>query len=75
MESVQSGNVSEIGYDPDERTLYVRFRSGPEYRYHEVPKNVYDALREATNIGKHLFHNISGIYPFSSDINRIVRDR
>jgi hypothetical protein len=65
MDSVKSNHVSEIGYDPAERTLYVRFRSGAEYRYHEVPKDVYDNLREATSAGKFLYQQISGVYPFS----------
>ena len=65
MESVSSSNISEIGYDPAERTLYVKFRSGAEYRYHEVPQEVYDKLREATSAGKFLYQQVSGVYPFS----------
>jgi KTSC domain len=66
MEPVHgSKNISEVGYDPAERTLYVTFRSGSVYRYHEVPQDVYDKVREATSVGKYLFQNVSGIYPFS----------
>ena len=63
MESVSSTNISEIGYDPGERTLYVKFRSGYEYRYHEVPQSVYDDLRASGSAGTYLFHNVSGVYP------------
>ena len=63
MESVSSANISEIGYDTGERILYVKFRSGGEYRYHEVPQSVYDGLRAASSAGKYLFNNVSGVYP------------
>jgi hypothetical protein len=67
MESVgnSKSNVQQIGYDPTERTLYVRFRSGAEYRYREVPADVYAKLREASSAGKFLYQQISGVYPMS----------
>ena len=66
MEPVHgSSHVSEIGYDPVEKTLYVRFRSGAEYRYHEVPQTVYDQVRSATSVGKSLYQNVSGVYQSS----------
>ncbi|GAA0305537.1 KTSC domain-containing protein [Kineococcus aurantiacus] len=33
---VTSGNVASVGYDPDTRTLRVRFRSGGTYDYADV---------------------------------------
>ena len=66
MESVPgSTNVTKVGYDAAEKTLYVRFRSGAEYRYHEVPQRVYDELKSAASAGKYLHQQIVGIYPYS----------
>jgi hypothetical protein len=64
MEPVHgSSRVSEIGYDRLEKTLYVRFRSGSEYRYHEVPQVLYDESRQSASVGRFLYQNVTGVYP------------
>jgi hypothetical protein len=51
-EHCESKLVSEWGYHADSKTLGVKFRSGGEYWYFDVPQCVADAMRQAESIGK-----------------------
>ena len=42
MVSVDSANISEIGYDPDTNKLHVVFNNGALYHYSEVPQETYN---------------------------------
>lgn len=54
--------IEDFGYDPEHRTLSVRFRpSGRRYDYFGVPSDEYDALRRATSKGRYF--------------NRYIRDQ
>ena len=55
MEKVTSSNVDSLGYDPVSKTLYVTYKSGGEYSYKGVPKEVFDNLRLAPSIGKAIY--------------------
>lgn len=60
-----SRNISEIGYDPETRTLEVAFRNGNVYRYRDVDAERHKALMSAPSRGAYLHAYIKGKYPHS----------
>lgn len=64
-QSVRSSNISEVGYDPDSQTLYVRFLNGSEYAYYGVPPDEFDALISAPSAGSYLNDAIKGQYKYA----------
>jgi hypothetical protein len=66
--SVQSTNLSTIGYDEDSQTLEVGFLNGSIYQYFGVPKVVADEFMHNPpegSHGKYLAANIKGVYRYS----------
>lgn len=64
-QSVNSTDISSVGYSPDSRTLEIEFNSGGIYQYFNVPENIYKALMNASSHGKYFNQNIRDIYQFS----------
>lgn len=62
MVSVQSSNISSIGYEGT--TLYVRFNSGGLYAYYNVPSTVYSGLMSAASHGSYLASHVKGHYTY-----------
>ena len=62
MNSVNSSNISSIGYENG--TLYVRFNSGAMYAYSNVPEAVYAGLMSASSHGSYLARNVKGVYAY-----------
>lgn len=62
--AVSSSNIRAIGYEASSQTLEVEFKSGSVYQYMGVPQNEYEALMNATSIGRHLNSNIKGQYRY-----------
>ncbi len=52
--SVSSSSVAEVGYDPETAILGVRFHSGAEYHYFQVPQGVFDGFFTASSCGAYL---------------------
>ena len=46
-----SGSITGVGYDQATGTLRIRFRSGHQYDYADVPADVHGALMEAPSKG------------------------
>lgn len=65
MHSVDSTNVSAIGYEEDSETLQVEFNSGGTYQYFDVPQQVFEDLRDAASVGQYLNQCIKGVYRYS----------
>lgn len=61
--SVSSSCIAEIGYDPVEQILGVRFHRHNEYRYVGVPEEIYQALLAASSIGQYFNANVRNAYP------------
>ena len=59
---VKSGNVAEIGHDPDSGTLEVKFSNGGVYRYVGVDADKHAALMQAPSVGRFLNANIKGVH-------------
>ena len=61
--AVTSGNLAEVGYDPETETLEVMFRHGGVYQYYNLPLIIYERLMQADSLGKFFNSEIKGRYP------------
>lgn len=61
--SVQSSNISSIGYDHTTQTLEIEFKGGGVYSYPDVPKEKADALMNAESVGKYFHAHIRNSHP------------
>lgn len=54
MDSVESNQVSKIGYDPETKTLAVTFTrgTGAVYQYPNVEQATFDAFKASESAGK-----------------------
>ena len=62
---VDSFNIEAIGYDDDTQDLHVQFLSGGNYIYSDVPREVFDNLKNAPSKGSFLNREIKGVYQFT----------
>lgn len=51
-----------IGYNAAERALEVHFQKGGVYRYHGVPQELYDGIKNADSPGRFHHAHIKGQY-------------
>lgn len=58
MQPVSSSNISEVGYDPETKTLRVKFKKGGMWDYFDVSAEEHEAFISAPSIGKHFLSNI-----------------
>jgi len=63
--AVLSTNIDMIGYDEENSELHVRFNSGAEYVYNEVPPAVYQEFLDAESKGRYLNERIKGRYDYA----------
>jgi hypothetical protein len=63
--TVDSSNISSIGYDESSSTLQVEFTNGTTYEYFDVPEILFEGLLDADSVGKFLAVNIKGSYRYS----------
>ncbi len=61
---VDSSNIEALRYLPDSLELHVRFLSGAEYSYSDVPQNIYDEFILASSKGSFLNRVIKGVYSY-----------
>jgi hypothetical protein len=64
MYPVSSSNVSEVGYDESNETVYVRFNNNSLYIYKGVGKHEFENLRTASSVGSYLARNFKNVYPY-----------
>ncbi|MEQ1852190.1 MAG: KTSC domain-containing protein [Chthoniobacteraceae bacterium] len=50
--AVKSSDLASVGYDQKSRVLEIEFHSGGIYRYHEVPREIFDRLLAAESKGR-----------------------
>lgn len=60
---VTSGNLAEVGYDPDLETLEIQFHHGGVYQYYNVPLFMHERLMTAESLGRFFNAEIKGHYP------------
>jgi hypothetical protein len=63
--SVESSNVTEIGYQEEDRTFYVRFHNGALYAYYEVEPDVFDLMMSANSKGSFVWQYLRDRYNYS----------
>lgn len=54
MEFVDSSSIEAIGYDPDEREIYIQFINGGTYVYSDADEVTFEELRTADSIGSYV---------------------
>lgn len=54
MVPVQSSNIAAVGYESSSRTLAVKFKSGENYIYHDVPATIHAQFVNAGSLGQFL---------------------
>jgi hypothetical protein len=52
MQAVSSSNVLAVGYDPETKTLTVKFKSGAVYQYPRIEPEMFDKLLAAESVGR-----------------------
>lgn len=56
MKAVQSSNIAAVGHEGS--TLYVRFKSGPTWKYSDVNEATYQEMLGADSIGSYFGKHI-----------------
>ena len=59
---ITSSNLASIGYDAQEKTLEVEFKTSGTYQYIDVPPRIYAELLNAPSVGAYFHKNIRGQY-------------
>lgn len=62
---VRSSNIAHVAYDSGSRVLAVKFNSGLEYRYADVPAEKHAGLMSAPSAGSYLVRHIQGHHSFT----------
>lgn len=61
-----SSQIDSVGYDPESKSLFVIFKPKMiEYKYSDVPEEVYKGLLAAESAGKYLNSEVKGKYNFN----------
>jgi KTSC domain len=64
MRRVDSTSVAALGYNPERRELYVRFKSSSRlYIYIGVPPSTFEQLRAADSKGRFVNEVVKPRYP------------
>lgn len=61
---LDSKMFAAAAYEPEPRTLYLRFRSGVTYSYFDFPEEQYQALLQAESRGRHFLSHIRGRFRY-----------
>lgn len=64
MQPVSSSNISSVGYDAENQSVYVAFLNGSTYAYKGVPDHEFENLRTAPSVGAYLNRNFKNVYPY-----------
>lgn len=59
---INSSHIAAVEYDPGNRTMDVHFAKGGVYRYHGVPSEVHQGLKNSDSAGNFHHRNIKGQY-------------
>jgi KTSC domain len=63
-EAVSSEAIASAGYESANRSLEIEFVGGSIYRYHEVPKAIYEQLMSADSHGRYFIARIRDRYRY-----------
>jgi len=63
--AVASSNIVSAGYDPENETLEIEFKSGAVYQYYNVNAHLYEQFQSAPSKGQFFHAYIKYSVPFS----------
>ena len=66
-QSTSSSNIDAINYKPKKEIMIVRFNSGDEYEYENVPEVLYLEILNASSVGSKFYWTVRddpSSYPF-----------
>lgn len=63
--SVQSSNLSSVGYDSENQILEIEFKKSGIYQYYKVPLNVYNGLMTASSHGEYFNDYIKNNFAYN----------
>lgn len=55
LRAIKSSNIHSIGYDATRRELHVKFLSGAEGHYNDVPAETYSSIMKSKSRGSALY--------------------
>lgn len=61
---VQSSLIHTVAHNK-ENDLFVKFKTGREYVYHEVPRDEFESLINAESVGKYFLEEIKDDYDYT----------
>ncbi len=64
MHPVDSSNIDAVGYDPEQREIYIRFLSGRTYVYGDADELTFEDLRSADSVGSYFNRVIKPDLPY-----------
>jgi lysyl-tRNA synthetase, class II len=69
---LQSSMLRAVAYDAGSGDLRVRFAGGTQYRYHDVPQEVFDALLDPPggSVGRYFNDTIRDGYDYDEEPRR-----
>jgi len=65
MKSVESSNLSSVGYNEETSELFVQFKNGGIYMYKDVPANVHAELISAESVGKYFNAHVKSGFTYA----------
>ena len=60
---IASSCIAEIGYEPSDKTLAIRFHSGREYLYVGIQPQTHEALLASASVGAYFNAEVRDAYP------------
>ena len=54
LEPVSSGHIEAMGWEEENETMVVRFKSGKSYVYPNISFDTFESIKESPSIGKAL---------------------
>jgi hypothetical protein len=67
MNLLDSTLLHSVGYDPQKKSLLIKFLKGGLYRYNGVPHEVYEELLYGSSAGKFFLTRIKNQYPTTKE--------
>ncbi|ABL65329.1 KTSC domain-containing protein [Chlorobium phaeobacteroides] len=64
MEPVASTNITAVGYDAENLTVYIQFLDGSAYAYKGVQEREFENLKTAPSVGSYFNRNYKNVYPY-----------
>ena len=65
LAEVDSSLIQVVAHNK-ENDLFIKFKTGREYIYHEVPRDEFEALISADSVGKYFLEEIKDDYDFTN---------